>query len=182
MMTESRQKYRPPQPGPLNLRDSVRLPLLVLAGGEAPEAHLEISRVEGVERVLLCELPDEILACFANGDSTLQEWGFDLGEVADHTAQAREVGCRANLIAVGRDPGGHILYCVERKGDRHRAVSLIVVDTEENGDIGYRDLGAWLAERARLEDETRPEAPPVFVQRTFWPDAEPIPRVWRLVV
>jgi mRNA-degrading endonuclease toxin of MazEF toxin-antitoxin module len=29
---------------------------------------------------------------------------------------------------------------------------------------------------------TRPQAPPACVQRTFWPAAEPIPRVWRLVV
>jgi hypothetical protein len=180
-MAASRRKYRPPEPGPLHLRESVRRPLLALAGGDPPEARLEVVRVEAVERALRCELPDEILACFANGDGTLPEWGFDLAAVADHTAAAIELGCPADLVAVGRDPDGRVLYCVERRGDRWRAVGLFEIDTEESGTVGWRDLGAWLAELAGLEAEPRPGQPPASVQRTLWPCPEPERRVWRLV-
>src|SRR5262245_43006802 len=99
-MAERRWKYRPPEPGPLQLRESVRRPWLALAGGARTDARLGVARVEAVERALRCELPDEILACFANGDRTLQEWEFDLGAVADHTALARRLGCGAELVAV----------------------------------------------------------------------------------
>src|SRR4051812_8572110 len=112
-MAESRRKYRPPEPGLLHLRESVRRALLALAGEGAPDARLEVGLVEDVERALRCELPDEVLACFANGDDTLREWGFNLGEVADHTAWARELGCRSDLIAVGRHPDSQVLYCIE---------------------------------------------------------------------
>jgi hypothetical protein len=180
-MAEPRRKYRPPQPGPLHLRESVRRPLLALAGEDAPAARLEVARVEEVERALRCELPDEILACFANRDDTLSEWGFDLAAVADHTALARELGCRADLVAVGQSSDGRLLYCVQRRGDRRRAVGLLEFDTEENGDVGWHDLGAWLAELAGLEVETSPQQPPGLVQLTLWPDVAPEPRVWRLV-
>src|SRR5262245_33356098 len=181
-MAERRWKYRPPEPGPLQLRESVRRPLLALAGGALPDARLEVARVEAVERALRCELPDEILACFANGDGTLREWEFDLAAVADHTALARELGCPVGLVMVGQDPNGHILYGVERRGDRRRAVGLVEFDAEENGVVEWRDLGVWLAELAGLEGETRPRQPPAFVQLTLWPDVAPEPRIWRLVV
>ncbi len=117
----ARRKYRPPEPGPLYLREAVRRPLLALIEGNPPEVRLEVAQVEDVERALRCELPDEILGCFANGDDTLPEWGFDLAAVVDHTALARELGCRTNLVAVGQNPNGHILYCIERRGDRRRS-------------------------------------------------------------
>ncbi len=185
-MGEPRKKYRPPKPGPLHLRESVRRPLLALAGGTPQEARLEVGRVEDVERALRCELPDEILACFANGDGVLPEWGFTLAAVGDHTAQAREWGCPTNLVAVGEAPDGHCLYGIERRGDRRRAVGLVAFDPEENGEVGWRDLGVLLAEMAGLEVEHRPPKPAAFVQLTLWPDAEPVQsdpvqRVWRLV-
>jgi hypothetical protein len=181
-MAEPRRKYRPPEPGPLQVRESVRRPLLALVGGNAAEARLEVARVEEVERALRCEFPDEILACFANGDGTLPEWGFDLAAVADHTALARQSGCRADLVAVGQNPDGQVFYCLERRGDRRRAVGLVEFDTEENGGLGWRDLGAWLAERAGWEVQTSPQQPSAFVQLTLWADVAPEPRVWRLVV
>lgn len=176
----SRGKYRPPEPGPLHLRESVRRPLLaILRGADAGEARLEVALVEAVERALRCQLPDEVLACFANGDDTLPEWGFALGAVADHTAEARELGCPREWVAVGRHPDCHALYCVERLGDRRRAVRLVEFETEGNGDTHWRDLGDWLAELAGLDP--RPPRRDEVVQPTFWPEAEPEPRVWRLV-
>jgi hypothetical protein len=180
-MAKPSWKYRPPRPGPLHLRESVRRPLLALLGADRPEARLEVARVEAVERALRCELPNEILACFANGDPTLPEWGFDLGRVADHTTLARELGCRASLIAVGECPDGHILYCIERRGERQRPVGLVELDTEENGGVGWCDLGSWLAELAGLEVEADPRPAPTFVQLTLWPEVVPEPRAWRLV-
>jgi hypothetical protein len=176
---EQRGKYRPPKAGPLQLREPVQRALLALAGDRPPAAELEAGLVEQVERGLRCELPDEILACFANDDDTLPEWGFDLGAVADHTARARELGCRREWIAVGLHPNGDVLYCIERRGDRRRAVGLIEVEAEVNGDTSWRDLGEWLAERAGLETCPRPQDAPV--QLTLWPEPEPEPRVWRLV-
>jgi len=181
-MAERRWKYHPPEPGPLQLRDSVRRPLLALACGARSDARLEVARVEAVERALRCELPDEILACFANGDGTMQEWEFDLGTVADHTALARRLGCGADLVAVAQNPDGDVLYCVDRRGHRKRAVGLVEFDAEETGAVGWKDLGAWLAELAGLEVEAAPLESPAFVQLTFWPDVAPEPRAWRLVV
>lgn len=180
-MPQPKWRYRPPELGPLQLRESVRRPLLALAGDNPPEARLELGRIEEVERALRCELPDEILACFANGDATLREWGFDLGAVVDHTALARELECRASVIGVGEDPNGGTLYCVERRGDRHRAVGLLEVSVEENGEVGWRDLGSWLAEVAGLDSLPRPQSSAASVQLTFWPDEAAQPRVWRLV-
>jgi hypothetical protein len=181
-MAKPRRKYRPSEPGALCLRESVRRPLLALAGSNAPQPQLEVARVEDVERALWCELPDEILACFANGDDTLPEWGFDLAAVFDHTARARELGCRADLVAVGQNPNGHIWYCVERRGDRQRAVGLVEFDAEENGAVGWHDLGVWLAEIAGLEDEPHSQQPSAYTQLTLWPDVALKPREWRLVV
>lgn len=147
-------------------------------GAELREAALEIARVEDVERAVRCQLPDEILACFANGDTKLPEWGFDLGAVVDHTAYARELGCRANLVAVGRHPDSHALYCVERRGDRRRAVGLVEFEIE-GSDFLWRDLGEWLAELAGLDSQQH--SLDTSVQLTLWPDIEPEPRVWRLV-
>jgi hypothetical protein len=140
---------------------------------------LEIALVEQVERALRCELPDEVLACFANGDDTLPEWGFTLDLVADHTAWARQLGCRSDWIAVGQDPDGATLYCIERRGDRRRAVGLIKVETEASGETQRCDLGDWLTEQAGLDPGPRHQD--ASVQLVFWPEAEPEPRVWRLV-
>jgi hypothetical protein len=164
------------------MRESVRCPLLALAGDAPPEARLEVARVEDVERALRCELPDEILACFANGDSTLPDWGFNLAAVCNHTALARELGCRSNMVAVGQNPCGHILYCIERRGERRRAVGLLEFHVEENGELGWRDLGDWLAELAELGAERHPQQAPACVQLNLWPDVAPEPRKWRLVV
>jgi hypothetical protein len=182
-MAEPRRKYRPPEPGPLHLRESVRRPLLALAGEGAADARLDVALVEDVERALRCELPDEVLACFANGDGTLPEWGFRLGEVADHTARARELGCRSDLIAVGRHPDSHVLYCVGRRGDRRRAVGLTEFEVETQ-DTNWRDLGAWLAERAGLEPDVCSRPTSKSVQPSLFPDIEsatPVSRAWLLV-
>jgi hypothetical protein len=184
-MTEPRRKYRPPEPGPLHLRESVRRALLALVGPSSPDAHLETELVENVERALRCELSDEVLACFANGDDTLPEWGFRLGEVADHTAWARELGCRPDMIAVGRHPGSHVLYCIGRRGDRRRSVGLVEFEVEGNGDTNWRDLGEWLAELAGLEPDACARRSSPIVQRSLFEDAEApaesMPRVWQLV-
>jgi hypothetical protein len=183
-MTESRRKYRPPEPGPLHLRESVSRPLLALAGDIAADARLDVILVEEVERALRCELPDEVLACFATGDDTLPEWGFRLGEVADHTARARELGCPSDLIAVGRHPDSHVLYCVSRRGDRRRAVGLTEFEVGANGDTNWRDLGAWLAERAGLEPDVCSRPSSKSVQLSLFSDFEPLApasRAWLLV-
>jgi hypothetical protein len=182
-MAEPRRKYRPPEPGPLHLRESVRRPLLALAGDGAADARLDVALVEDVERALRCELPDELLACFANGDGKLQEWGFRLGEVANHTAWARQLGCRPNLIAVGRDPDSHVLYCVGRRGDRLRAVGLTEFEVEGQ-DTQWRDLAEWLVELAGLEPDVCSRPPSKTVQPSLFPDFEPEAprsRAWLLV-
>lgn len=191
-MAEPRRKYRSPEPGPLILRESVRRPLLALVGDGAANAWLNVALVEDVERALRCELPDEVLACFANGDGTLPEWGFRLGEVADHTAWAQELGCGSDLIAVGRHPDSHALYCIKRRGDRRRSVGLTEFELEAQATNWY-DLGAWLAGLAGLAG-LEPDAPPrpasKSVQLSLFPDFEldapvpsvsPAPRVWLLV-
>src|ERR1700677_2316471 len=75
-------------PRPLCIRESVRETLFALRFFDqvslakfsplrqlAP-ASVEITLVEQVEQALKCQLPDEILACLANGDMTLGEEGF----------------------------------------------------------------------------------------------------------
>ncbi len=116
-MAKPHRKYRPPEAGPLHLRESVRRPLLALAGSTPPEAHLNVSQVEDVERALRCELPEEILACFANADATRPAWGFTHEELSELMAQAREMGYNAELVAVGHNPSGSVLYCIERRGE-----------------------------------------------------------------
>jgi hypothetical protein len=177
-MAAPRKKYRPPEPGPLHLRESVRRPLLALLDGPAGEARLEVALVEQVERALRCQLPDEVLACFANGDQTLPEWGFQLGSVVDLTVWARELGCPRDFIVIAQDPGELSLFCIERLGDRKRAVGLIEFETESS-DTYSHDLGAWLAKLAGLDP--LPRCRDAVVQLTLWPDVEPEPRIWRLV-
>ncbi len=199
-MSEPRQKYRPPRPGPLHLREAVRRHLLALAGADAPDATLEAALVEDVERALKCELPDEILACFANGDDTLHEHGFRLAEIADLTAWARRLLSRRDIIGVGHDPDSHVLYCIDRRGDRRRAVGLTEVETVPNGDTQWIDLGDWLAARAErlvedsdIEPEPRLPQPSPFVQLLLFEEVgreaampqpatpQPAGRGWRLV-
>lgn len=43
-MPQPKWQYRPPELGPLQLRESVRRPLLSLAGDNPPEARLEVGR------------------------------------------------------------------------------------------------------------------------------------------
>jgi hypothetical protein len=183
-MAKQLRKYHPPEPGPLRLRECVRRPLLALAGTGVPDACLAVGLVEDVERTLRCELPDEVLACFANGDDTLAEWGFRLGEVADHTSRARGLGCRSDLIAVAQNPNCDTLFCVERRGLRQRAVRLVELELEANGELAWHDLGAWLAEVAGLEPEVS-SRPPRFLQPSLFDDLapgdEPVSREWRLV-
>jgi hypothetical protein len=115
----------------------------------------------------------------------LPEWGFQLGAVIDHTARARELGCSRDLIGVGEGSGGGLLYCVEQRGERGRAVGLIEVDTEANGETRWRDLADWLADRAECADsEQFPQDQDAPGQLYFWPDAQPVPprpRLWQLV-
>jgi hypothetical protein len=151
------------------------------------DARLDVTLVEDVERALRCELPDEVLACFANGDSTLPEWGFRLGDVVDHTAWARELGCRSDLIAVGRHPDSHALYCVGRRGDRKRPVGLTEFEVEAQ-DLHWHDLGAWLGELVGLESGDDIRSSSKFVQPSLFADFEsdepicdePIRRAWIL--
>jgi hypothetical protein len=182
-MAQPRRKYHPPEAGLLHLRESVRRSLLAFVGNGAADARLDVALVEDVERALRCELPDEVLACFANGDDTLPEWGFRLGEVVDHTAWARELGCRSDLIAIGRHPDSHALYCVDRRGDRRRSVGLIEFEVEAQ-DTNWYDLGAWLVELAGLEPDTGLRPSSKSVQLSLFPDFEsdpPVHRAWLLV-
>jgi hypothetical protein len=101
-VTEFRRQYEPPQSGPLRLRELVRASTFALRHltqvtldtlsppRQVRAAQLDLELVKDVERALKCRLPDEILACLANGDDELQEFGFVLGQVADHTTLARQ--------------------------------------------------------------------------------------------
>src|SRR5262245_55586876 len=158
-MAKSTKKYEPPQPGPLRLRDSVRSWLLLLRHmtqvtldsrtppRKLPPAELDLSLVVDVEQALRCSLPDEALACLANGDDELIEYGFVLGQVVDHTQMAWQRRCPKDLVAFGCHPDLHAFYCVSRERQRHRPVQMADFDNFD-GSVNWYDLGDWLADKA----------------------------------
>ena len=160
-MAKSREEREPLVPGPLRLRDSVRTALFSLRhftqvtldppqSLSAPE--LDVSLVVAVEEALRCSLPDEVLACIANGDDELHEDGFDLGQVVDNTRLAHKRGCPKDLIAVGRHPDSHAFFCVSRGGPRGRGVQIADRDNFD-GSVNWYDLGAWLAGKVEGRQE-----------------------------
>ena len=161
------------QTGPLEIRNSVKTALyalrcfaeLSLAEMTPPQtlrpASLEISLVRDVESALDCTLPDEVLACLANNDGFLDEYGFDLGMIVDNTELARSQGLDHDSIAVGAHPDGHAYYCVRRQGQRKRSVFLSEVSNFGGGSAGY-DLAEWLAEHVERQQEFAEEDYPDF--------------------
>ena len=159
-MAKPAKEYEPPVPGPLRLRDSVRSALYSLRHftqvgldtltppRRLPVAQLGVSPVAAVEEALGCSLPDEILACLANGDDELHEFGFVLGQVADHTRLARKRGCPKDLVAVGCHPDFHAFFCVSRSGPRGRAVQIADLDNFD-GSLNWYDLAEWLSGKAK---------------------------------
>jgi len=157
-MAKSAQQYAPPAPGPLQLRDSVRAALYSLRHltqvtldtltppRTLSPAELDQSRVVDVENALRCSLPDEILACLANGDDELHEFGFVLGQVADHTRLARKRGCPKDLVAVGCHPDFHAFYCISQDGPRDRGVQIADLDNFD-GSLNWYDLSKWLSDQ-----------------------------------
>jgi hypothetical protein len=155
-MAKTVKEYEPPRPGPLRLRDSVRASLYALRHftqvsldtltppRRLPAAELDVSLVVAVEQALRYSLPDEALACLANGDDELLEYGFDLGQVAEHTRRARQRGCPRDFVAVGCHPDFHAFYCVARDGPRGRAVQIADLDNFD-GSLTWYDLGDWLS-------------------------------------
>jgi hypothetical protein len=158
-VAKSSREYEPPLPGPLRLRDSVRTALLVLRHltqvtldsrappRRIPPAEVELSLVVDVEKALRCTFPDEILACLANGDDELIEYGFVLGDVVDHTRLARSRRCPKDLVAVGCHPDQHAFYCVSRDRPRDRPVQFVDYDNFD-GSTNWYDLGEWLSDKA----------------------------------
>jgi len=158
-MAKSAKEYEPPVPGPLRLRDSVRRALYCLRRftqvgldtlsppRRLQAAELDVSLVVAVEESLQCSLPDEILACLANGDDVLNEFAFMLGQVADHTRLARKRGCPKDLVAIGCHPDSHAFYCVCRSGPRDRGVQIADLDNFD-GSLNWHDLGDWLSGKA----------------------------------
>ena len=153
----AKSKHDPPRPGPLRVREPVRTALYTLRhfgqlsldrhrpGHRLKPAELDVALVADVEQALRCTLPDEILACYANNDGELSEYGFVLGEVVDNTEYARKRRCPNDLVAVGRHPDSHAFYCVSRDEPRHRGVQLADLDNFD-GSLNWYDLGEWLAE------------------------------------
>ena len=124
-------------------------------------AEVDLSLVIDVEQALRCNLPDEILACLANRDDVLNEYGFVLGDIADHTRDARKRGCSKDQVAVGRHPDSHAFYCVSRDRPRHRPVQLADFGNFDGSEIWY-DLGDWLAEKAEGRQQFLAERYPVL--------------------
>jgi hypothetical protein len=155
-MAKSAKEYEAPRPRPLRLRDSVRTALYSLRHitqvsldsltppRKLRAAELDVSLVVTVEEALRCTLPDEILACLANCDDVLHEFGFVLGQVADHTRLARKRGCSKELVAVGCHPDSHAFFCVSRDGLRSRGVQIADLDNFD-ASLNWHDLGEWLA-------------------------------------
>jgi hypothetical protein len=179
-MTEAQGESEAPRLGALRIRDSVRrslfalryytqLCLPALSRWAAGPPALEIGRVAEVERTLGCRLPDEILACLANGDETLNEFGLTLDQVADHTRRAHQRGCPAELIAVGRHPEGHAIYCITRDGPRERHVRLFLRDDYDGG-LSRCDLAGWLVNRVAARREVVVRDRPALVDWAPPPD------------
>src|SRR5262245_41775271 len=157
-MAISSRENDPLQSGPLRLRESVRASLFALryltqvslkdlsTPRQMPAAELDLNLVEQVEQALNCRLPFEVIACLANGDDQLREFGFVLGQVVDHTRLARKRGCSRDLIAVGCHPDFHAFYCVTREGSRDRAVQLGDLDNFDRS-LNWYDLGDWLTQK-----------------------------------
>jgi len=137
--------------GPISLRDSVKAALFslrhferyYLAPNRLPEPTLEIDCIGAVERALDCCLPFEALALLANHDSTLCEYGIDLGEIVDNTLAARKNGCSNQSIALGRHPDNHAFYCIGKNGKRSRTIGITEIDNFDGGSM-YYDLPSWL--------------------------------------
>ena len=177
------REYEAPEPGPLRLRDSVRSALYSLRHftqvcldrltppRTLRAAELDLSLVVSVEEALRCSLPDEILACLASGDDVLHEYGFILGEVADHTRRARKRGCSKDLVAVGCHPDSHAFYCVSRAGQRGRGVQMADLDNFD-GSLNWYDLGDWLAGKVEGRQSFLSE------QYTALAGWEPAPAEW----
>lgn len=143
--------------GPLAIRDSVKTALFSLRYFEQlscdnmsppyqlKPATLDIELIAQVESAFSCDLPFEILACLANGDGELDEYGFDLGRIAENTELARQRGCSQDSIAVGCHPDMHAFYCISTQGKRDRAVQIIDLDNFD-GSQRWFDLAEWLSE------------------------------------
>ncbi len=167
-MAKSPTKYEPPLPGPLRLRDSVRAALFslrhftdVCLSDMTPPRHLrapelDVQLVEDVERALKCRLPDEILACLANDDFELSEYGFVLGQVVDNAQMARAHRCPKDLVAVGQRPDSDTFYCVSRSRLRERSVQLADLDILD-GSVDWYDLGTWLSNVVERRQESLAE-------------------------
>lgn len=158
MAKKPQETYEPPSAGPLQLRSLVRTHLFGLSHlmdvslaslsppRKLPPAELDIALVIDVERDLKCSLPDEVLACFANRDDVLTEWGFCLENIAEHTEFARRHGCGKDSIAIGCQPDSMSVICISRNRPRVRAVQIEEIDVQDRSSK-WHDLGEWLAQR-----------------------------------
>jgi hypothetical protein len=126
-----------------------------------PAAELDMSLLVSVEEALKCSLPDEILACLANGDDELSEYGFAIGQVTDHTQLAGRRGCPKDLVAVGCHPDSHAFFCVSRNRPRNRPVQIADLDNFD-GNMNWYDLGEWLAGKVEGRQEFLSEQYPVL--------------------
>lgn len=152
------------------VRDSVKSALYSLryfsafyeAPMELPPAALEISLVTSVEEALGCCLPYEAIACLANNDGDLAEYGMAIGDIVENTAFAHARGCSQDSIALGRHPDNHAFYCIAKQGLRSRNVYITDVDNFDGSERSL-DLGDWLSSHVeRRQDFTADDHPEVL--------------------
>ena len=146
--------------GPIDIRDSVKSPLYSLrhimayhdAENPPKPASIEISLIQSVEEALVCSLPFEAIACFANNDGYLEEYGISLRAVAENTAAAHANGLSTDSIALGRHPDDHAFYCISKHGPRSRSVQVVDLDNLD-GSGATHDLADWLCVHVERRQE-----------------------------
>ncbi len=146
--------------GPIEIRESVKSALYSLryfsghyaAPRQIRPAALEIRLLESVEEALACCLPYEAIACLANNDEDLAEYGIAIGDVVENTSLARERDCSSDSIALGRHPDGHAFYCIAKQGPRSRKIYITDLDNFDGSERLY-DLPDWLSEHVERRQE-----------------------------
>lgn len=158
--TERLTENEPLVAGPIEIRDSVKSALYSLrhfmayydAPNQTQPASIEISLIESVEEALACSLPYEAIACLANNDGYLDEYGISIRDVVENTASAHSRGQSADSIAFGRHPDDHAFYCISKRGPRSRSVHIVDVDNFDGSRTSY-DLAEWLSEHVERRQQ-----------------------------
>lgn len=137
--------------------ERIRKALVTLRGLDDPAAPVEDIRADlltDVEAALGARIPDAVLAAFAAATDELNEDAeMRLENVVELTRSARKKGCPRSLIAVGRDPDGHVHYCVtSAEKAEPEELRLYAFDAEGRSHAAV-PFAQWLEARIELRRE-----------------------------